>query len=799
MEAVEAEEPAAGVEGEAVPRPVSVRRSASVAAEEAARIRELPSITFLRRLFSCALLGWGLWCGAARAEDGVAHTPLEISFVFVVPTEQPVKGALILKPPEGKGDPVRMEIASPAPFALRLPASSQWEVSAEIPGFWVRRKPLTLDGPTDQVTRFSLELWPLGKISGMIRVKGDAVPLPRQVLVRTLAAPAFAKRPAAPSGALDCPVDETGSWTCSLPATQYDLVISAKGLTPHYRWNVQVPVGRTQALGTIELERGASIAGWVAVEGGGIEPDVCVARLSPLTAGGADLKSVLDLGRTAREQKVRKDGFLHFTGLAPGNYSLEVEQPGYAPVRLSPVRVDPGAETFLREPLLLRRPIELQLQVNPPLDWVGRPWRARIVRRAERPPSPVVFEGAMAEDGRLLVPDQSAGRFRVSLEDALGNTLYSEEHLVEDADSAALPIDLSFVTVEGRLRLETAPLAAILWFDGRSGANSVKVESDEEGRFHGVLPREGLWRIEVQAAKPPLKTWTRTEINAGASGKATLDIVLPDTLVFGRVVDEQGRPVAGADVIVQAETVNVPSVSDSTGRFETRGLPEGLVWLAAETSERVSNRAFAQLAEGSAVGPIEMRLRATRRLNGTVASPRGPVAGARVVLLATIPDGGGAQAVTDIAGTFQVDLPKEASRFEAIVSAPGFALQVFDAQAGSEPLSLHVTEEAGDLALQLPSGEEMMRGNLVLATYQNGLHIPANVLSQWVYGQGEDLQRTDRSFRVPRVAPGEYVVCLVPQHLPPSLVLGFVPAGAGCDSGLLAPGGTLSLKPVPPE
>lgn len=717
----------------------------------------------------------------------------------MVPTEQPVKGALILKPPEGKGDPVRMEVASPASLALRLPAGSKWEVSAEIPGFWVRRKPLTLDGPADQVTRLSLELWPLGKISGTVRVKGEAAPLPRQVLVQTLAAPAFAKRPAAPSGALDCPVDETGNWTCSLPATQYDLVISAKGLTPHYRWNVQVPVGRTQTLGTIELERGASVAGWVAVEAGVIDPEVCVARLSPLTSGGADLKSALDLERTAREQKVRKDGFLHFTGLAAGNYSLAVEQPGYPPVRLSPVRVDPGAETFLREPLLLRRPIELRLQVEPPLDWVGRPWRVRIVKRAERPPNPVVFEGAVADDGRVLVPDLSAGRFRVSLEDSLGNTLYSEEHLVQDSDSGALPIALSFVTVEGRLLLGTSPLAATLWFDGRSGPNSVKVESDDEGRFHGVLPRDGLWRVEVQAAEPPLKTWTRAEVDAGASGKATLEIVLPDTLVFGRVVDEQGKPVSGADVIAQAETVNVPFVSDPTGRFEARGLPEGLVWLAAETSERVSNRAFAQLSEGGAVGPIELRLRPTRPLSGTVASPRGPVAGARVVLLARTPDGGGAQAVTDIAGTFQVDLPREASRIEAIVSAPGFALQVFDAQAGSEPLALHVTEEAGDLALKLPPGEEMMRGNLILATYQNGLHIPANVLSQWSYGQGEDLQRKDGSFRIPRVAPGEYVACLVPQHLPPSLGLGSVPTGAGCDSGLLAPGGTLSLNPTPPE
>ena len=75
------------------------------------------------------------------------------------------------------------------------------------------------------------------------------------------------------------------------------------------------------------------------------------------------------------------------------------------------------------------------------------------------------------------------------------------------------------------------------------------MESDDEGRFHGILPREGPWKIEVQAAEPAFSTSARAEVDAGRSGKATLDIRLPDTRIFGRVVDEQGKPVARADVI----------------------------------------------------------------------------------------------------------------------------------------------------------------------------------------------------------------------------------------------------------
>lgn len=740
-----------------------------------------------------AFLGLGFWCIPAVAQENAEQTILEISFLFEADTELPVKGQLVLRPQKGEGEPVRQEIVSAAPLSLRLPSGSMWEVSAEIQGFWVRRTVVAL-GPPAQAARLSLALWPLGKISGVAKVKGAKEALPRQMLVETLAAPAFAKRPSAPKGTLDCPVDEKGNWSCSLPAATYDLVISAKGLTRHYRWSVPVPPGKTVHLGTIELERGASVAGWVAVEEGGIEPE-CIARLSPLVAGGADLKSAAKLDRTAREQKVRKEGFLQLTGLAPGNYALLVEQPGFAPVRINPVRVDPGAETFLREPILLRRPLDLQFEIIPPVDWLGQPWRAQVIRNRELPPSPIVFQGAVGEDGRLTVSGQSGGRFRIGIRDSLGNTLYSNEHWADSSNAGPHSIELHVVSVEGRVRLGDSPLAATLWFGGRSGATSSKMESDEDGWFHGVLPQEGLWRIEVQATEPAITTWTRAEVDASRAGKASLDIVLPDTRVFGRVVDEVGKPVAGADVVIQAESESLFSTADASGRFETRGLPEGLVWLGAETASRVSNRAFAVLAEGSSAGPIELRLRPAKLVTGRVVSSQGPVTGARVLLLAGDADGGGAQAVTDTSGTFQVDLPKEVTRIEAIVSAPGFALKAFGGLSGNEPLMLSVAEEAGGLALALPPGVEVMRKSLVLAAFQDGFYIPGSVLNQWAFDHGG--QGTE--FRIPKLAPGHYAVCFVPQYLAGALLMASVPSGSGCDTGILAPGAILSLQPKLPD
>jgi hypothetical protein len=745
------------------------------------------------------ILVFGLTPRPAPAQAAkVEHAEVRISFAAKAVSSLPLKGALRLSPEAGRGEPIRLPVTSRADLSLSLPPGSKWEVSAELPGFWVPRKALTV-GPPEQPGQLSLDLWPLGTISGQIKAKDRAVPLPKQILVETLAAPPNLKRPGAPKGAMDCPVDKKGAWSCSLPAATFDLVISAQGFIPHYRWGVRVPAGKPLSLGTLELERGNSVAGWIAVEDGSIEPEHCIARLAFLVAGGANLKSVSDLKRAVFQREVSKDGFFQFTGLAPGTYILEVQQPGYPAARLSPVRVESGVETFLREPVMLRRSLALQFEVHPPQDWLGRSWRAEVFKITETPPNPLVFEGLTDEDGRLTVPGQSSGRFRVSLGDSLGNRLYSGEHSIVDLSTIPEPIEVRFVTIDGRVRLGAEPLEATLWFGGRSGATAVKMDADVEGRFHGVLPRAGLWRIEVEAAEPGFPTWARTEVRAGRSGKASLNIDLPDTRIFGRVVDEEGKPVPKSDVLAVGESVDLHDMADANGGFELRGLPEGPLWLGAESGSQISDRAYAMVIEGRTIGPIELRLHPTKQLTGVVASPQGPVAGSRVTVLARTSEGGGAVATTGTDGAFQVNLHQRVSRVGVIVSAPGFALRAFDSSIGGESLSLQVSEEKGNLEVTLPmTGEELARENLILAAFQNGLPVPASILSQWAYDHGQPLGENDGVLRVPDVAPGDYRVCLLPRQLEIVLAWASIPDGASCDSGLLAVGGTLSLKPHRP-
>ncbi|HEY6554482.1 MAG TPA: carboxypeptidase-like regulatory domain-containing protein, partial [Vicinamibacteria bacterium] len=707
----------------------------------------------LRRLIVLLALG-GLCPGLAHSAAGAELARVEISFSIKVASSSPAKGAILLRPLEGEGEPIRLGVTSWDALSLLLPPGTKWEASGELPDFWIPRKVVAVEEPA-RPTKLTLDVWPLGKIAGTVKVKDKDVPLPKKVAVKTLAVPAFLNRPAVPKGAMDCPVDEKGAWTCSLPAATFDLVISAQGLTPQYRWGVPVAAGKTTPLGTVMLERGASVVGWVVVEGGQIDSSQCTVRLAVLQSSGADLESATTLERTAVQGEVRKDGFFQMTGLAPGTYTLEIQQPGYSAVRVSPVRIDRGAETFLGETLVLRRVLDLELEVHPPLDWIGQPWRARITRLGEQRVSPIVFEGPVDATGRLTIPGQSAGRFGVSIEDSLGNALHYGEEVV-DGPASLISIDLQLITVEGRVSLGSEPLEAVLWFGGRHGATSARMESDAEGRFHGVLPKEGMWRLEIEAAQPGFPVWTRADVQAGDSGKASLDVALPDTRVFGRVVDEQGKPVPAADVVALTETADMLVTADAMGSFELRGLQEGPVWLAAESSKKASDRVFTVLAEGRAAGPIELRLRPTRRVTGTVLSARGPVAGAHVMLLARTPDGGGAAATTDTAGRFEADLPRAVTRIAAIISAPGFPLRVFETAVAEEALSFHVSEEGGSLELRLPlDGDELQRENLVLALFQNGIPVPMAVLGRWAFDHGQPRGGVGGAFRVPEVAPGE--------------------------------------------
>jgi len=161
--------------------------------------------------------------------------------------------------------------------------------------------------------------------------------------------------------------------------------------------------------------------------------------------------------------------------------------------------------------------------------------------------------------------------------------------------------------------------------------------TDADGHYHmTVPPGPGC----VVAEKPGLRVGTKCQVPVSA-GKETrdVDVVLLDGMsVRGRVVDPQGQPVAGADVLATTpDTVHQPSMhkayrfrarSDGDGRFTMDGLPPMAMAFAATTAQASSPLAE---VDPRRAGEVLLKLEYDGTLDGTVVESDGkPVAFAAV-------------------------------------------------------------------------------------------------------------------------------------------------------------------------
>ncbi|MEP7011731.1 MAG: carboxypeptidase-like regulatory domain-containing protein [Acidobacteriota bacterium] len=648
------------------------------------------------------------------------------------------------------------------------------------------------------------------KVTGLLG--GDGKDRPRAVRVTTLPVRGSRLGAEPPPGQLDCSVDPKGRFVCELPAATYDLHVAPIPFVPAYLAGVRVdPAGRLD-LGTIPLRRGASVAGWVAVEGARFEPSKTHVRLRPATITGAppDPRRAAQEESATFEAATRADGFFQFVGVPPGSWELEAEQTPLAPARKSDLRVEPESETVVPEPLILRPKEALALRVEPPLDWSGRRWKVSVRRRVEgteRLEPESTFEGAADEEGVVRIASAPPGRFLVSVEDARGQNFFSDLRFELTAGDEKL-IRIRWVDVKGRVRLGDQPLAARLWFSfgGRKMAGE-PIESDGEGLFNLVLPFEGRWPVEIESAESGVRAQVEANVEADRDRQANLDLRLPDTRLFGGVSFDGGKPAPNAMVFISAKdggTGDFLATADGEGAFSFRGLPAGRLAISAELREDEgvwsAPAATIPVADGEEAGPLQLVLRRRVKQTGRVMSPRGPVAGA---VISAWPlsgaSGSWAKAGSDIDGTFTFDSPVGSGPLVIVPRAPGFALRAFVRPSGTEPIVLDLSPEAGSLEVALPWMSDRSSMGFALAFFEDGIAIPyGNLLARWAMSEGVESKSSAEggtSIRVPALAPGRWDVCLLASHdLAFRFANGDGAPQTGCVGGALEAGATLRLE-----
>lgn len=187
-----------------------------------------------------------------------------------------------------------------------------------------------------------------------------------------------------------------------------------------------------------------------------------------------------------------------------------------------------------------------------------------------------------------------------------------------------------------------------------------RLEAGDDGRFVGALWQPGAYTASVW--RDPNAAPYVADVALSAE---PLIIDVPDRLVTGRVVGDDGRPIAGAKVILRTQgehlTLTAGTSSASDGRFEFFGVREGAQTLRAKAPSYLdSDVASFELLGATARHSHDRKLaRGTQRTVRVVDTYSEPVGGA--MLFAACDGHIKSTAVTDAQGQVDVTLPERAA------------------------------------------------------------------------------------------------------------------------------------------
>jgi hypothetical protein len=708
------------------------------------------------------------------------------------------------------GEVVSTRLKAPGGTSLDLDPESDWQITAVAPGYWSPGE-VVVPGQDEA----SLQLFPASTATSRLKVpQGEEVPTEILLVLREphqtgVVLVGEEHAPQASIGLSEvtqtCPVVDA-LWSCTVPASVWDIRVRARGFISHYLWAQDLKAGETLNLGNLRLKRGASVSGWVETDDGSV-PDRVSVELAPSQAQAPTTREDLELFKAhVLTTAVGENGFFTFSGVQPASYRLAASADGYVDAVATAVPVLENAETEIADPLILRHPVTADFLVEPPLDPSEKPWAATLHHELDLPGrEDIVGDYAVGEDGSFSVTGLAPGRYAVGLVDSGGNAFARTDVVVGDQDGF-YDIELPIVRVEGDVRIGDTPLPADVYFGGRRGVERIHAESDQEGDFGIYLPREGLWVVDVISGDESVtKRFPDVVVREGSHGVAKVELALPNTFLEGRAIDDLGLPVNSAQVLVKELRTRAIAhkAVDEAGEFVFMGLDEGLVSIEAEAfvdgETLAADGRVVALSEGVSPGVQELVLRRTTKLSGRVVSGAGSgVPGAWVVGMFANASGigfGTASATANVDGEFTLKVPNHSGSVDLWAMPVGCSLTYAQLQTrSSEPVTLACNDDSGTVTIRYPDDpppEDRWRLPLVLTI--NGAFLDLQMLERWSrVNQRAVVPRSD-SLVVTNMPAGDYRLCL----LEPEGSAAFLTTGdmstARCSAGFLGRYGTLEL------
>ncbi len=416
---------------------------------------------------------------------------------------------------------------------------------------------------------------------------------------------------------------------------------------------------------------------------------------------GTGLVAAVELRPSGDDQAPRyarsgDDGVFRIEGVPNGRWIADAFAPGFT----SPGGVELDAGKGVPE-LALERGAAIEGLV---VDASGRPIAGASVRALTAGPNPTEYSADVDQDrlrrfsGRSAAPPPTSS-VNTSIDPQLiprgelGVMVGPIPPLPLPGEQIARPaavVDPKMANLVG----EPAPLAA-------SGNPSIwTTGSDGRFRIRGIAKG----KVTVLAVAAGFAEGRSHEVALGAGEVVTnVDVVLgAGSFVIGRVTDQHGAPVAGAEVAVQPDVgAPVENFTDADGTYRV-GPVSGKVVLRVSAYGHADARIALDLAPPTGTTAAEHREdvvleTADAALLGTLVDTTGiPVGNAHLEVVAGPGEGRGATSTSD--GTFAIEmLPRGPLRVR--VAQPGYPIQELDASAST-------TGDRVRLVLELGGGVE---------------------------------------------------------------------------------------------
>ena len=390
----------------------------------------------------------------------------------------------------------------------------------------------------------------------------------------------------------------------------------------------------TDDLGDLPLRKAEAMAGRVTGPAG---RPVAGARVT-LTARGR-FDASFGLAPVPQEATTASDGSYRFEAAASERNELIVEARGFAPARVADAKAGAQGRAIV---LVAGTAVPGSVKKRD-----GKPAAGVLVRyEAEGLESRWVETGA---DGAFLLSDLPAHRGRV-VADAGDDGFAETASMTPGPGRAPLALVLGPPTVlEGRT-LDVATLKAVprvkLTVASVEGQRVARSGADGRYRLTGLRPDD----VHVLADEPRHVLWTRARVPLEKGATKTLDVPLTrGASLSGRVVDEEGRPVPEAKVLVSSgdespfrivmramsgdASAKIRSRAD--GSFSASRLPPGenqRLTVQHPDFEKGTLGGISLVAGGTRTGAV-VTLRRGLVLTGTVKDPEGnPIAGAELTV-----------------------------------------------------------------------------------------------------------------------------------------------------------------------